>query len=816
MPDEKEKHSESRTSESEDERTLVEQSAVADLKEKIRCLKESLKMLLEKVNPSSTEESSPHQPVAKLVELPHSSMVPPTAPTCNIFMPPNNTKPSSRQPMQQKISIDNISLPTTFIPNVSLPYYSNTYMPPQGVQGVPLPPPRHCPTHKFTMNTARYGDYNYTNLENLSRLQKELKGDAKDIVEAYLIHPENVNQVMATLEFHYGRPQIMIRSQISKVRVFPDIPGNRIHEIINFSSMVSNLTVFLENAGAIPHLCNPTLLDELINKLPLAKREEWMKYSLNHLGQYPSVREFSVWLQEVATYVSFAMEVDGNGNEATGSKRGKIRPSFAITTQKTHQPICFKCKQSHYLNQCAKFKGISMAERWKFVKYNHLCFSCLHTGHNSLNCNNRRQCGLDRCAKYHNRLLHENRIIDGNDDDNRNVVQCQNDSDGTLGTVDENGSSNNTLVTTIVGNYSNKETLFKFLPVQLKGPNGCVNVIAFIDNGSKISLLEEKVAKQIGLQGPKGNLSLGWIGGKTSNEISTTINLEISSMAEDNCSFQMRNVRTTRSLQLPPQSLHIDKFKRKFPLLNDIVIDDYFDAIPKLLIGLPHTSLVRQFGIINLDKNFAVHQTKLGNILFGSNEEVMEATVCVIDFQNFGDVQQQVSEYFSLENFGMKAAEPVISEDYKRAEEILEGTTVRKGIHYETGLLWKQSDFEFKESFPVALKRLLGVEAKMRKDDDLAKWYKGKINEYVLKSYARKLPPEEAIIENNYTWYLPHFVITNVKKGNKRRLVFDAAALVEDMREMFHRIRIREEDQPAQRFLWRDGDSLKPPDVYVM
>lgn len=107
-------------------------------------------------------------------------------------------------------------------------------------------------------------------------------------------------------------------------------------------------------------------------------------------------------------------------------------------------------------------------------------------------------------------------------------------------------------------------------------------------------------------------------------------------------------------------------------------------------------------------------------------------------------------------------------------------------------------------------------------------------------------------MENDRTWYLPHFAITNVNKNNKRRLVFDAAASVgdisfnsrlmkgpskyqprpllsilfrfrqcrigvcADIEEMFHRVKIREQDRTAQRFLWRDGDSFRPPDVYTM
>lgn len=37
-----------------------------------------------------------------------------------------------------------------------------------------------------------------------------------------------------------------------------------------------------------------------------------------------------------------------------------------------------------------------------------------------------------------------------------------------------------------------------------------------------------------------------------------------------------------------------------------------------------------------------------------------------------------------------------------------------------------------------------------------------------------------------------------------------------DIREMFHRVQIQEQDQTAQRFLWRSGITSKPPDIYVM
>ena len=76
--------------------------------------------------------------------------------------------------------------------------------------------------------------------------------------------------------------------------------------------------------------------------------------------------------------------------------------------------------------------------------------------------------------------------------------------------------------------------------------------------------------------------------------------MEISADGE-NDSFQMKNVWTTMNLRLSRQNLQLAKFRKSFPIFNEIFIDEYFDDQPKLLIGLPHIRLVRPIRIFNLD-----------------------------------------------------------------------------------------------------------------------------------------------------------------------------------------------------------------------
>lgn len=81
----------------------------------------------------------------------------------------------------------------------------------------------------YCQSTAAYG---YTNFENNQRLQKCLKGEAKEIVLSLLIHPDNVNAVIEQLKFRFGRPEQLIHSQLKRVRELPFINENNLTKLL--------------------------------------------------------------------------------------------------------------------------------------------------------------------------------------------------------------------------------------------------------------------------------------------------------------------------------------------------------------------------------------------------------------------------------------------------------------------------------------------------------------------------------------------------------------------------------------------------------
>ncbi|ETN67332.1 hypothetical protein AND_000862 [Anopheles darlingi] len=180
-----------------------------------------------------------------------------------------------------------------------------------------------------------------------------------------------------------------------------------------------------------------------------------------------------------------------------------------------------------------------------------------------------------------------------------------------------------------------------------------------------------------------------------------------------------------------------------------------------------------------------------------------------------------MARYFTAEDFGVKPAPVVESEEVATAKKTLESTLVLKGDRFEVGLLW-QSDQLRKRAKPA---RGAGKEAREA-------------------AGPSGLTPSELLRKD--VFYVPHFIV----ESKKPRIVFDAAAQVrgaslnsqllpgpdnltllfgvlircreqqiavaKDIQEMFHRVKVRESDQHFQRVLWRDCESGRDPDVYVV
>ncbi|XP_062713890.1 uncharacterized protein LOC134290723 [Aedes albopictus] len=683
----------------------------------------------------------------------------------------------------------------------------------------------------------------YSDAENLVRFQRCLKGHVMESVRSRLLLPASVPHVIKTLRTLYGRPELIIRSLMNKIQQVPPPRHDRLETLINFGLSVQNLVDHLKAASQQSHLLNPVLLQELVEKLPGSMRLDWAIFK--NKRQAPNLEtfgEFMSGLVTAASEVSFEFpglsctsksdkwKLGGSGVVHTHSadRTLPVAPDGSSNSSKADRP-CWACgRTGHRVADCHQFKAADLDKRWKLVHEKGLCRTCLNSHGKWPSWNG---CGIEGCRQKHHNLLHS---------------PAQ--SPEHLG-VSANHVSSGGL----------KWPLFRIVPVVLSSNNNSQTIFAFIDEGSSYTLVEESVASQLGIKGRPEPLTLQWTGNVKRHEPkSQRIQSNICGKG-CNAQYKLADARTVSRLVLPSQTLKYGSLAQRFPHLRGLPLQDYELVQPKLLIGLDNLRLCVPLKLREGGPTDPIGaKCRLGWSIYGCipGQRTQKAIVnfhvaAVADPDR--ELNEQFRDFVTLENTGVSGSlEIPESNDDKRARELLMNTTRRIPDEpgYETGLLWRTDNPLFPDSYPMAVRRLEGLERKLQKDPNLKKRVHEQILDYERKGYAHRATISELTsVEADLVWYLPLDVVTNSRKPGKIRLIWDAAAKVgdvsfnsrllkgpdlltplprvlyqfrqypvavcADIMEMFHQIRIRTPDCQSQRFLFRENPS-DPPQVYVM
>ncbi|XP_055622405.1 uncharacterized protein LOC129765971 [Toxorhynchites rutilus septentrionalis] len=685
----------------------------------------------------------------------------------------------------------------------------------------------------------------YSEAENLARLQRCLRGHALEIVRSRLLLPAGVPHVIATLEMMYGRPELLIHTLLQKVRSVPPPKHDRLDSLIAFGVAVQNLCDHLEAGGQHAHYNNPMLLSELVEKLPANLKLDWSLYK-QRCGEV-NIRIFSQYMSmlvRAATDVTLfdprqhvvqqhrAVKPEkllkdksfcGSHTVEESSKQGK-GPHTPVNQNRSSQPACLLCQDpNHRVKECHLFGRKSVEERWKTIQQYGLCRQCLGA-HGRRPCKSQRRCEVGGCQFRHHPLLHSI-PPKSNPKESEAVVSYH---------------------------KTEKRALFRIIPVTLYGNNRSVSVFAFLDDGSSTTLIDEGVVKELGVTGEQLPLCLQWTANvKRSEAESQRVRLEISG-GNDLVKYPLADVRTVSSLDLPQQTLRYAELSKIFPHLKGLPVKDYTNAHPRILIGNNHAHVTATLKIREGRAGDPIAaKSRLGWTIFGSSLNAENAhSFLICECNRDQGLHEMVEKYFSVDNVGVAAASFPQSKEEQRATRILTETTKRVGMRFESGLLWKFDDFEFPDSYAMAMRRLQCLERRIRSDTVIGDSVKRQLAEYRIKGYLHEATKEELEeADPRKTWYLPLGVTIHPKKPSKIRIFCDAAAMVDgvslntmlikgpdllnsllgvlfgfrekriaicaDLMEMFHQIQIRKEDRHAQRILWRD-DPNQEPKVYLM
>ncbi|KAL0860706.1 hypothetical protein ABMA27_010047 [Loxostege sticticalis] len=682
--------------------------------------------------------------------------------------------------------------------------------------------------------------YNFTDVENLARLRNCLRGEAKEAVAELLCTGGSPEQVMRTLEQCFGRPEFIIDKVLDDIKKLPRL-GNSARELNTFAVRLQNIVCALKNLGRRGYMEYPMLTRDILEKLTPHLKSRWFP-EIMVLSRF-LMREAELALRYTyapATTTTVAAKPTATWKSAPRKNKADVYATTASAPNDQYK--CYKCEGNHTLVNCDQFKKMNTDERWEVVKNAGLCFKCIVSRHRRMNCR-AKPCGENECRRPHHKLLHADPTPTPSSP-----------------TVSAPKVVTNETVMSVAAADAEKDAavLLKVLPVTLTGPKRQIQAHALLDEGATISLIEEELAQQLGVRGPSRPLQINGVTACQRYTRSEAVNLSIRGRSQREC--HEIKLRTIPQLVLHTQALPAGILN--YEHLRDLDPGNvcYESTRPRLLIGADNWHLIVSRELRTGKKTEPVaSRTELGWTVHGtvpralhrtSEESVLhvftpERTLSE-NTESDDHLSKMLEEHFQIDSLGVSMKTKIKPED-QRAIEIFEATAKRSEGRFEVGLPWRSDEPTMPPSYNAAYRRLKNLERRFIRDPAFASRYKEEIDALVTKGYAETCQDTEE--QSPRKWYLPHFPVFNPNKPGKLRLVFDAAAkshglclndfLLEgpdllqplqgilfrfrenpiavkaDIQEMFLRVKIRKEDQPAQMFLWRE-DPSKPPQIMKM
>lgn len=397
---------------------------------------------------------------------------------------------------------------------------------------------------------------------------------------------------------------------------------------------------------------------------------------------------------------------------------------------------------------------MNIAERLRAVGKEKLCGVCLNR-HGDNPCGSKLRCTVKSCKGNHHPLLH--RVEESVQ---LQKVECNTRED------------------------AKRSVIFRMVPVTLHAGSKRYETLAFLDEGSSSTLIDEEVINRLKIKGEPEPLIVTWTGNINRCEnTSRKVGIMLSAQGS-NEKIILEGVRTVSELMLPRQDLRFSEVSKQYPHLAGLPVKDYPNKRASILVGLDNLHLFAplESRVGNWNEPIAV-RSKMGWTVYGPEKQKPSAStylnlhsVTPVSNQQLHDLMR---EHYVLNETGVSSFAIPEPKEEQRAKEILRATTKRVGDQFETGLLWRDDERRFPDSYPMAMRRMKALDRKLQKDPALKKKVCQMIEEYELKGYAHKITAAElSDTPISGVWYLPLNVVTNPRKPGKVRLVWDAAATV--------------------------------------
>ena len=413
------------------------------------------------------------------------------------------------------------------------------------------------------------------------------------------------------------------------------------------------------------------------------------------------------------------------------------------------------------------------------------------------------------------------------------------------------------------GGYSDDDIgtcLLQLMKIKATAMKKILDVNVLFDGGATLSLITFKKAEELGLEGKPVKLSEVKVGG-TVEEIdsykydlylvdnkSVVVPFRVYGM--NNISTDVKQIKVENVLKLFV-GLTLDEINRPSHSIDVLIGFEYAGCHPMKIESVDNLLLL---------------ENRFGKCLGGSHPLLKERTRKLLQHVSINHIKGvKINDFFDTEMLGIEVKPkcgncscgscPIGGKDYTIAEErelkLIEDGLVRKSDHWEATYPWRRNPIELPDNKAAALGRLRSTERRLDKDLQHQIMYQKQMDEMISRGVTTKVSPEEVKAYDGPIHYISHHEVVNPdSQSTPFRIVFNSSAsfkghilndywakgpdlinnllgilmrfrenkvaVTGDISKMYHSVSISTLDQHTHRFLWRDMELDRDPDVYMM
>lgn len=700
----------------------------------------------------------------------------------------------------------------------------------------------------------------YVNKMQLAiELKRCCKGKAAERIRyVYVTNDDAYDEIWARLYEEYDDPALSSQEAINRLMSLRPVDDNNFTGMVKLIDVVDGVHNQLKELGQL-HAVHAVDVDRMNMNLPRSTQVEWLRI-YRDLSPLDKMAPFSL-------FVSFLRRERASVARLADSPH-KYKAKFKEPKPESHRSgshvgqgvsvskgcVMPKHGGGHLTESCNDFKGLTVKEKYNALKAGRRCFKCFGA-------HSRDKCTAPSCScgKPHHKLLCTSQGADNKtEEDSTRVAQKQ----GFL--VDSGAIALYPICPAYVKGFSKPLTVF------MDGGSNASYVTTKCTQKYKLKRLD-KVTLNVTTVGGENKEYLSAIYEVSLTTVeSKVIKLSAYELPEITGKLSCLDKSVLSSL-FPDHDP--DLLVRNADTVDVLIGTDYFGLHPKNEVARAGANLSIMRGELGVCvvgthpclKESTVLRSAVPRTLHLSEHRAATHHVSLrgehpaFSLSQSFIVGEELGTSCSPKCGGCKCGKCPLPGHTLSFREEQELHLIKSGLVYledqscwASSYPWIKDPHSLPDNYMSALGTLKSTEKSLLRDPSWSDSYCGQIEDMVQRRVVRKLSTEEVADWNGPYFYVSHLAVSNAKsKSTPVRIVFNSAQiykgvslnsylakgpdsyrntllgillrwkeeavpLVGDIRKMFHSVHINPLEQHCHRFLWRDLDTSRDPDIYVI